>query len=66
MIATHSLSAFTPAVNRPGDAQPVRSVTPGAAVQGKDATTEQQRTLGTVPAEPSRPLPRGSLLDLRV
>ena len=66
MIATHSLSAFTPAVSPPGDVKPVRGIAPGAPVQGQDAGTTPQRPLGAVPAQPTRPLPRGSLLDLRV
>jgi hypothetical protein len=70
MIATHSLSAFTPAVGpangvQPGDVKPVRGITPAAATQGQDAGGAQ-RTLGAVPPHPARPLPRGSLLDLRV
>ncbi|MFC7475699.1 hypothetical protein ACFQS7_15105 [Dankookia sp. GCM10030260] len=66
MISTNSLSAFTPAIGRPGDAQPVRGVPPAAPLQARDGGTAPQRPLGAVPAQPSQPLPRGSLLDLRV
>src|SRR3954447_7525152 len=66
MIATNSLSAFPPAIGRPGDAQPVRGIAPTAPPQGQDGGSAPQRTLGAVPAQPSQPLPRGSLLDLRV
>ena len=66
MIATNSLSAFTPAIGRPGDAQPVRGITPTAPLQTQDGGSSPQRPLGAVPAQPNQPLPRGSLLDLRV
>jgi len=65
-IATNSLSAFTPAVSLPGDSQPVRGIAPAAAAQSRDGGSTPQRPLGAVPAQPSQPLPRGSLLDLRV
>ena len=32
----------------------------------RQAQTSQQRSLEAVPPEPSKPMPRGSLLDLRV
>jgi hypothetical protein len=66
MIATNSLSAFTPAIGRPADALPVRGVAPTAPLQGQDGGSAPQRPLGAVPAQPGQPLPRGSLLDLRV
>jgi hypothetical protein len=66
MIATHSLSAFTPAVGRPGETQPVRGVSPTTPAQGQDNAAAPQRPLGAVPPQPARPMPRGSLLDLRV
>ena len=66
MIATHSLSAFTPAINRPSEAQPVRSLAPAAPATAAEATGSPQRPLEAVPPQPLRPLPRGSLLDLRV
>jgi len=66
MISTHSLAAFTPSVGLPGNAQPVRGVTPSAPKTGQDNTGQTQRTLDAVPQLPGRPMPRGSLLDLRV
>ncbi|MCO6419587.1 hypothetical protein JYK14_25975 [Siccirubricoccus sp. KC 17139] len=77
MIATNSLAAFTPGVSGggpvagpgpvtgPGGVEPVRGVTPGAAIGG-NGSQPQQRTLEAVPPPPSKPMPRGSLLDLRV
>ncbi|MCB4824706.1 hypothetical protein [Roseicella aerolata] len=66
MIATHSLSAFTPAIGRPGETQPVRGVSPAAPVTAQGQAATSQRPLEAVPPQPLRPLPRGSLLDLRV
>lgn len=69
MISTHSLSAFTPAIDRTAPAQPSRgagaSAAPDAAVEAV-AAPAAQRPLEAVPAQPQRPVPRGSLLDLRV
>ena len=65
MISTHSLSAFTPAIDRNAPVQPPRDATPAAPVVEAAAPTAQ-RTLEAVPAQPARPVPRGSLLDLRV
>ncbi|MGG5885878.1 hypothetical protein [Falsiroseomonas sp. HC035] len=65
MIAMNSLAAFTAEVSR----------TQGAAkTRGSSASPQplqplpapQQRTLDTMPAMPGGPVPRGSLLDLRV
>ncbi|HEY8613861.1 MAG TPA: hypothetical protein VIL69_21575 [Roseomonas sp.] len=64
MISTNSLAAFTQDVSRAagiGEVRPVRA-TQGQAAQGAPA----QRLLESVPAAPATPLPRGSLLDLRV
>ncbi|MDO9710637.1 hypothetical protein [Paracraurococcus lichenis] len=66
MIATNSLSAFTPAVGRPGETQPVRGIAPAAPTRAQDGATAPQRPLEAVPPQPGRPMPRGSLLDLRV
>ena len=63
MISTHSLSAFTPAIDRTAPAQPPRDAAPVRAVE---AAAPAQRPLEAVPAQPARPMPRGSLLDLRV
>ncbi|WP_149539800.1 hypothetical protein [Siccirubricoccus phaeus] len=71
MIATNSLAAFTPGVSGagpvtgPGPVEQVRGVTPSAAIGGT-ASQPQQRTLEAVPPPPGKPMPRGSLLDLRV
>jgi len=78
MISLSSLSAFSQEASRirpgqgvdaPGPVQPVN----GKPVQGADAddasakeASTPQRLLGSVPPMPDRPLPRGSLLDLKV
>jgi hypothetical protein len=65
MISTHSLPAFTPAIDRTAPAQPPRdAAAPVRAIEA--AAHAAQRALEAVPAQPGRPLPRGSLLDLRV
>ena len=65
MISTHSLPAFTPAIDRATPTSPPRdAVPPAQAIEA--ATPVAQRSLEAVPAQPARPLPRGSLLDLRV
>ena len=64
MISTNALAAFTQDVSRMagiGQVQPVRSTQGQAA-----AASPPQRLLEAVPAAPPSPLPRGSLLDLRV
>lgn len=66
MIATHSLTAFTPAIGRPGEAQPVRGVAPAVPLAAQPHAGASQRPLEAVPPQPGKPLPRGSLLDLRV
>ena len=70
MITTNSLAAFAQEVtrNRPvTEASPVRRRDPAPA-SGTDITAQPvaQRRLDAVPPAPSKPLPRGSLLDLRV
>ncbi len=68
MIGTNALAAFAQAISR-NPAQPVRGLSGApegqAAHQGSSASPGQ-RTLDAVPPAPNRPLPRGSLLDLRV
>lgn len=73
MISTHSMAAFTPAIDRTAPAQKPRgtdAAAPAAAASPTSATTVAapvaQRTLEAVPAMPARPTPRGSLVDLRV
>ena len=67
MISTNSLAAFTQDVSRAagiGQVRPVRS-TQGQQ-GGSSPSLGGQRALEAVPAAPTSPLPRGSLLDLRV
>ena len=65
MISTNSLAAFTQEISR---ARPA----PGAAPAGRAESplraeeVAAQRKLEAVPPAPSAPMPRGSLLDLRV
>lgn len=68
MISTNSLAAFTQDVSRTagiGDVRPIRP-TPARATGGTAQATPSQRLLEAVPPKPTTPLPRGSLLDLRV
>lgn len=78
MISTNSLAAFTQQVSRSAGmgVQPVRGpdapagrvgpISPiGGGTSGSNAAG-QQRSLDALPPPPSQPLPRGSLLDLRV
>lgn len=67
MISTNSLAAFTQDVSRAagiGEIRPVRS-TQGQGTE-PPLSLGGQRALDSVPAAPATPLPRGSLLDLRV
>lgn len=70
MIATNSLAAFTPGVAATPPVagstgvQQVRGIAPTGGIGSSAAP--QQRTLEAVPPAPSKPMPRGSLLDLRV
>ena len=71
MITTNSLAAFTQEISRrPGLAEPVRGATGspplGATAGGAGSAPDPQRLLEVVPPQPVRPVPRGSLLDLRV
>ncbi|MCW8086793.1 hypothetical protein [Sabulicella glaciei] len=65
MISTNSLAAFTPEVTRARPGQPARPVAPAPDVAPIQQAAAQ-RTLEAVPPAPDKPLPRGSLLDLRV
>ncbi|WP_144404524.1 hypothetical protein [Belnapia sp. F-4-1] len=65
MISTNALAAFTTQVAQTRPAQPVRGISPGQNGPAPDVQPPQ-RTLEAVPTAPSRPPPRGSLLDLRV
>ena len=65
MISLNNLAAFSQeaARIRPGQGtNPVQPVQSRAAQEPR----EPQRALSAVPPQPPRPLPRGSLLDLRV
>ncbi len=79
MISTNSLAAFTQSVSQNAGITPVRGpdraaprVSPisplGSGLNAGlgAAGQSQQRTLDALPPPPSTPLPRGSLLDLRV
>lgn len=63
MISTNSLAAFAQEVNRtrPQTVEPAQLRTPAS----RSPESPQQRLLEAVPPVPSKPLPRGSLLDLR-
>jgi hypothetical protein len=65
MISLNSLAAFTQEVTRGAGLQPARGPMP-EPVLAAAAPTAPQRPLGAVPPAPAQPLPRGSLLDLRV
>jgi len=68
MITTNSLAAFTKEVapQRPvAEAGAIRRQVPGEP-GAPSAEQVAQRRLEAVPPAPSKPLPRGSLLDLRV
>ncbi len=69
MIATNSLAAFAQDISAAQGPRPVRgtqTAEAGAAPRATQAASPGQRTLEAVPPQPARPLPRGSLLDLRV
>ncbi len=80
MISTNALAAFTQQVSRSAGmgVQPVRGpdapagrVGPISPIGGGNggagaSAAGQQRSLDALPPPPSQPLPRGSLLDLRV
>jgi hypothetical protein len=70
MISTNSLAAFTQEISRrPALTEPVRGVAPSQPANAGAAgvpSLDPQRALDAVPPQPARPVPRGSLLDLRV
>ena len=67
MISTNSLAAFTQDVGRTRPGAEARAATAaGRAAGPPEAERVAQRRLDAVPAQPNKPLPRGSLLDLRV
>jgi hypothetical protein len=72
MISANALSAFTAQIAGTGGiggpAQPVRGTSPLQSSSGASAQEQgpAQRRLDSMPAQPAAPMPRGSLLDLRV
>jgi hypothetical protein len=66
MISMNSLAAFTAEVSRATGPAQARAAT--ATPQGGQAPTapDAMRRLDALPAQPTSPLPRGSLLDLKV
>ncbi len=69
MITTNSLAAFTKEIApKPPVAEPaaVRRQNPGETPGALAAESVAQRRLEAVPPAPTKPMPRGSLLDLRV
>ena len=67
MISTNSLAAFTQEIARSRPAGELRGPDATRRAEGPpEAERVAQRRLDAVPAAPSKPLPRGSLLDLRV
>lgn len=66
MIGTNALAAFAQAISGPQAATPVRGLGAEPTSPPSANAAPGQRTLEAVPPPPARPLPRGSLLDLRV
>lgn len=65
MISMNSLAAFTAEVSRSQMPTQARAAT-AAPAPGPAAAPEPSRRLEALPPQPASPLPRGSLLDLRV
>jgi hypothetical protein len=65
MISLNSLAAFTAEVSRMQGPAQVRAA-PSASPPGRAAPAEPMRRLDALPPAPASPLPRGSLLDLKV
>lgn len=66
MISLNSLAAFTQEVARTRPAQGPAGNPVQQAQAARTPDSQPQRALEAVPPQPNRPLPRGSLLDLRV
>jgi hypothetical protein len=64
MISMNSLAAFTAEVSRMQGPAQARAAASTPAAQS--AAPEQPRRLDALPPPPAGPMPRGSLLDLRV
>jgi len=66
MISMNSLAAFTAEVSRVHRPDQARAAS-GMSAPGQAPTApESPRRLDALPPQPSSPLPRGSLLDLKV
>ena len=71
MITTNSLAAFTQEIARARpvqgpQAQPPEGVRPTDRANRPEVEAIAERRLDSVPPQPSKPVPRGSLLDLKV
>ena len=68
MLSLNSIAAFSQEIAATAGIIQVRSpVQPVDALgSNRQPQTSQQRSLEAVPPEPNKPMPRGSLLDLRV
>ena len=68
MISLNSLASFTQEVarTRPAQGAAGQGIPPVQQAQARAQDAQPQRALEAVPPQPNRPLPRGSLLDLRV
>lgn len=65
MISTNSLAAFTQEISRSRPSTDTAPTQRNARADRPEAEQVAQRKLEAVPPAPTRPLPRGSLLDLR-
>ncbi|WP_368416686.1 hypothetical protein [Falsiroseomonas sp.] len=65
MISMNSLAAFTAEVSRMQGPAPARAAT-SSPTSSPTASPEAPRRLDALPPPPAMPMPRGSLLDLRV
>jgi hypothetical protein len=65
MISMNSLAAFTAEVSRMGGPAQARAASP-SGTPGGASSGQPDRRLEALPPPPASPLPRGSLLDLRV
>jgi hypothetical protein len=68
MLSLNSIAAFSQEIAANAGIIQVRSPVQPVDALGNNRLpqTSQQRSLDAVPPEPSKPMPRGSLLDLRV
>jgi hypothetical protein len=66
MISTNSLAAFTAEVSRTQGPAQARAATGQPQAVSPVQPTDPGRRLDALPPMPASPLPRGSLLDLKV